>query len=54
MGAFGVVVALGAVAVAGLLLSLVAQRLARRLGAVSDGREAQGEPDGIRGPNERT
>jgi hypothetical protein len=47
MGAFGVVVALGAVAAAGLLLSLIARRVARRLGAGPD--DADGEPGTGRG-----
>jgi hypothetical protein len=54
MGAFGVVVALAAVAVAGLLLSLVARRLARRLGAGSHDGEAVGEPGADRGSHGRT
>jgi hypothetical protein len=54
MGAFGVVVALAAVAVAGLLLSLIARRLERRLAAGPDGGHVGGEPDAGRGSHERT
>jgi hypothetical protein len=53
MGAFGVVVALGAVAAAGLLLTLVARRAARRLGTGPDDGESVGEPGVGRGSHGR-